>query len=208
MDKPMNRMSKLERRGLNRFNGVIFAAPSSLGSSGSSYPRRYEKSVLTKDGLTIFLRPIRPEDGRLLERFFDTLSPETIFYRFLTHLKELPPEWVEHFTHIDYDRDVAMIAVEQSASEERILGVCRIVRSPGSTRGEAAVVVADQWQGKGIGSRLLKESLRIAKELGTQTVWGLFDAENQKALALAGKLGFVPKTHPEFGTTELELTLT
>ena len=204
----MNRMSKLERRGLNRFNGVIFAAPSSRGSSGSSYPRRHEKNISTSDGLAVFLRPIRPDEGLLLERFFDTLSPETIFYRFLTHLKELPPEWVEHFTHIDYDRDVAMIAVEQSRAEERILGVCRIVRSAESSRGEAAVVVADQWQGKGIGTCLLKESLRIAKELGTQTVWGLFDAENKKALALAGKFGFAPKTHPEFGTTELEISLT
>lgn len=200
-------MSKTSRRRLNRFNGVIFAAPSSRGSSGGAYPRRYEKSISTKDGLAIFLRPIRPEDGPLLESFFDTLSPETIFYRFLSHLKKLPPEWVEHFTHIDYDRNVAMIAVEQSGAEERILGVCRILRSPGSTRGETAVVVADHWQGRGIGSRLLKESLRIAKELGMRTVWGLFDAENKKALALAGKLGFAPKTHPELGTTELEMSL-
>lgn len=163
--------------------------------------------MLTKDGMAIFLRPIKPEDGALLVKFFNTLSPETIFFRFLSHLKTLPSEWVEHFTQIDYDREVAMIAVEQSDAEERILGVCRIMRSSGSTRGEAAVVVGDQWQGRGIGSLLLKECLRIAKELGMRTVWGLFDAENKKALRLAGKFGFAPKTHPELGTTELEMSL-
>ncbi|MEJ2717611.1 MAG: GNAT family N-acetyltransferase [Deltaproteobacteria bacterium] len=187
--------------------GGIFAIPFSRWPSEASYPRQYEKTMLTKDGMAIFLRPIKPEDGALLVKFFNTLSPETIFFRFLSHLKTLPSEWVEHFTQIDYDREVAMIAVEQSDAEERILGVCRIMRSSGSTRGEAAVVVGDQWQGRGIGSLLLKECLRIAKELGMRTVWGLFDAENKKALRLAGKFGFAPKTHPELGTTELEMSL-
>jgi L-amino acid N-acyltransferase YncA len=67
--------------------------------------------------------------------------------------------------------------------------------------------VGDQWQVRGIGSLLLRESLRIAEDLGMRTVWGLFDAKNKKALALAGRIGFSPKTHPELGTTELEMSL-
>jgi acetyltransferase len=193
--------------GWSRFNGVIFAPPFSRGSFEATYPQQYEKTMPTKNGVSIFLRPIKPEDGPLLVDFFNTLSSQTIFYRFLSHLKTLPPEWVEHFTHIDYDRDVAMIAVDRSDAKESILGVCRILRSPGSTRGEVAVVVGDQWQGRGIGSLLLRESLRIAEDLGMRTVWGLFDAKNKKALALAGRIGFSPKTHPELGTTELEMSL-
>jgi acetyltransferase len=203
----MNQASKRTCRGSGRSDGIIFASPFSEGSCEAPYPHLYEKTMFTRDGLSIFLRPIKPDDGPLLVNFFNTLSPETIFYRFLSHLKALPPEWVEHFTQIDYTHDVAMIAVERSGVGENILGVCRILRGRGSSRGEAAVVVGDQWQGRGIASLLLEECLRIAKDLGIETVWGVFDADNRKALLLAEKLGFSPRMHPELGSTELELRL-
>jgi acetyltransferase len=109
--------------------------PGSLGLLEAPYPRQYERHMFSGDGALLLVRPIKPQDAPLLMDFFKCLTPETIFYRFLTYLKSLPPEWVEHFTRIDYDRDVSLAAVEKSTSRERILGVCRIMRSPGSFKG-------------------------------------------------------------------------
>jgi acetyltransferase len=181
--------------------------PGSHGMLESPYPRQYERHMFTRDGALLLIRPIKRQDGSLLVDFFSGLSPRTVFYRFLTCLKSLPPEWVEYFTRIDYERDVALVAVEKSASKERILGVCRIMRRPGSLKGEIAVVVSDPRQGSGIGSTLLEECIRIASELGMKSLWGLVSVENTKAQALAKKYGFTEKGQPELGSTELERIL-
>ena len=181
--------------------------PSSVFQLEPQYPRRYERKMFTKDGMLLSIRPIKPTDDSLLVKFFNCLSPETIFFRFLSYLRSLPSEWVERFTRIDYDRDVAMVAVMGFEENERILGVCRIVRKTCSTRGEIAVVVGDPWQDKGIGSALLKDCIHIARELGMTSIWALVSVENVVALALAERFGFLQKECPDMGTTELELTL-
>jgi acetyltransferase len=203
----MKHISRTRRSGRLRYVGNRFTYPGSVGLLESPYPSQYERRFFTNDGALLLIRPIKPDDAALLVDFFSCLSAQTIFYRFLTHLKRLPPEWIEHFTHIDYDRDVALVAVEKSDLREMILGVCRIMRSPGSTRGEVAVVVGDRWQGKGIASALLKHCTGIARELGMRSLWGLVSTENGKALALAEKFGFKAKSYSELGTTELEITL-
>jgi acetyltransferase len=173
----------------------------------SPYPSQYERRFFSGDGALLLIRPIKPDDATLLVDFFDYLSEQTIFYRFLANLENLPPEWVEHFTRIDYNRDVALVVVEKSDGKDRILGVCRIMRNPGSTRGEVAIVVGDQWQGNAIGSALLSQCIQIARELGMHSLWGLLSTENSKALSLAEKFGFRPKGHSELGTMEVEMTL-
>jgi len=149
-----------------RHAGDLFNYPGSFGLLESPYPSQYETRFSTDDGAMLLIRPIKPDDASLLVDFFNCLSAQTIFFRFLSHLRSLPPEWIEHFTRIDYDRDVALVAVEKTDSREMILGVCRIMRSPGSTRGELAVVVGDQWQGYGFGAAVLRECIHIAREVG------------------------------------------
>jgi acetyltransferase len=187
--------------------GDPFNYPGSFGLLESPYPSQYERRFFTNDGALLLIRPIKADDAALLVDFFSRLSAQSIFYRFLTHLKSLPPDWIEHFTRIDYDRDVALVAVEKSDLREMILGVCRIMRCSGSTKGEVAVVVGDQWQGRGIAAALLKQCIGIARELGMRSLWGLVSTENAKALALAEKFGFQATSYSELGTTELEITL-
>lgn len=177
----------------------IFEAP---------YPEHYRTTAVTKDGSLISIRPIRAEDAPLLVEFFNRLSKQTIFFRFLANLRSLPQDWLYHFTRIDYAQDVAMVAVKEIESRERVLGVCRIMRKPGSTRGEIAVVVDDHWQGKGIGKILLQRSIRIAKELGMRVLWGIVSSENQRFLAVAEKLGFSSKQDPGTDIYEIEMNLT
>lgn len=171
------------------------------------YPSHYRTRAFIKDGSLITIQPIKPEDGPRLVEFFNSLSEASVFFRFLDKLKALPEEWVAYFTRIDYDQNVAMVAMKEIESRERILGVCRIMRKPGSARGEMAVVVGDPWQGKGIGAILLERSLGIARDLGIKAVWGIVARENGKMLDLARKFGFSTQLDQEADLYEIEMHL-
>jgi len=169
----------------------------------SPYPDQYEVTMRTRGGLDIFIRPIKPEDAPLLLEFFHGLSRESVYYRFFSPLKTLPKEMLARFTQLDYDRDMALVAMEQSQPEEKILGVARLMSKAGGLEPEFAVVVGDPWQGKGMGVALMEHLIGIAKERGMESIWGLVLAENTHMLALARKLGFAISRVP--GEAEYEL---
>jgi acetyltransferase len=156
----------------------------------SAYPSAYEASDVAIDGLRVCIRPIKPEDAPLLEAMFDDLSPTSIYHRFFSPLKSLPHHMLVRFTQIDYDREIALVALDQEAPELRMLGVARVIGTPGGRKGEFAVLVADPWQGKGIGGELLLRALRIAQARGMENVWGTAMAENMQMAKLARRLGF------------------
>jgi acetyltransferase len=168
----------------------------------SPYPAEEESHLITKEGARLLIRPVRPEDAPLFQSFFKVLSPETIYYRLFRHVKELSPKMLVRFTQIDYDREIALVALD---GNERMLGVARIIGDPDGRHGEFAVVVDDSSQGKGIGSNLLGKCLEIAEKRGFQKVYGCVLHENESMLALGKKLGFQVKTHAD--TQELELVI-
>jgi acetyltransferase len=171
----------------------------------SPYPAQYESQAVVKDGLGVFIRPIKPEDGPAFLELFHTLSPTSVYYRFFSPLKGLSPSMLARFTQIDYDREIALVALEQNASKERMLGVARVISDPDGKRAEFSIMVGDPWQGRGVGARLLENCLRIAKERGIETLWGIVLRENTQMLALGKKLGFKISRTEELG--ELELTV-
>jgi len=173
----------------------------------SPYPDHYEVTKRTRGGLDIFFRPIKPEDAPLLLEFFHGLSRESIYYRFFSHLKTLPKEMLTRFTQLDYDRDMALVAMEQSQPEEKILGVARLMSKAGGIEPEFAVVVGDPWQGKGIGAALMEHLLGIAKERGMESIWGFVLAENTHMFALARQLGFDISKVPNEAQYELRADL-
>ncbi|MDY7036984.1 MAG: bifunctional acetate--CoA ligase family protein/GNAT family N-acetyltransferase, partial [Thermodesulfobacteriota bacterium] len=163
----------------------------------SPYPNQYEMTANTKGGLKIFIRPIKPEDAPLLVDLFHSLSKQSVYYRFFSPLKSLPPDMLSRFTQIDYDRDMALMALDDNLQEEKALGVARLMTNPGGADPEFAVLVGDPWQGKGIGALLMERLIAIAEERNLESIKGLVLAENTHMLALAKKLGFhisrVPK---------------
>lgn len=124
------------------------------------YPPRWEADVVLADGGTVHLRPIAPDDGERLLAFHAGLSPETIRYRFFAAHPTLSAREVEHFTHVDYDGRVAMVAVLGGA----LIAVARFERVPGTDIAEVAFVVTDAHQGRGLGSVLLEHLAAIAAE--------------------------------------------
>jgi acetyltransferase len=152
--------------------------------------------MVSVDGRRIFVRPVKPEDAPLFTAFFKTLSPTTIYYRFFGALKELNPEMLARFTQIDYDREIALVAIDEDSESDSMLGVARIIGDADGKTGEFAVLVGDAWQGKGIGGNLLEKCLSIAEKQGFETVHGIVLHENRNMLALGKKLGFDIKRSP------------
>lgn len=107
------------------------------------------------------------------------------------------------FTQIDYDREIALVAIDEDAQTDKLLGVARIIGDPDGKTGEFAVLVGDSWQGKGIGSNLLDKCLSIAEKQGYETIHGIVLKENTNMLALGKKLGFDVTRNPDSGEYEL-----
>ena len=179
--------------------------PSPLHLVISPYPARYEESGLEADGIRLMIRPIKPEDAPLLVELFNTLSPTSIYYRYFSPMKSLPHHMLARFTQIDYDREIALVALVEGEHKDTLVGTARIIGHPDGKRGEFAVVVGDPWHGKGIGANLLRRCLRIMKERGMEVVWGTALRENRQMIQLARKLGF--KVSPIPGTNEYEMLL-
>lgn len=173
----------------------------------SPYPDQYESHIRTSMGIDIFVRPIRPEDAPLLVDLFESLSARSVYMRFFTPLKRLPQSMLARFTQIDYDREMALVALSGSGSEEKMLGVARVITERNEKHAEFSVVVADPWHGQGIGAELLGQCLRIAEEKKIEKVWGIVLTENKQMLALGKKLGFNFKKVPGSGEYELSMDL-
>ena len=138
----------------------------------SSYPNQYETKMTTKGGIDIFIRPIRPEDAPLLVALFEDLSPRSVYLRFFSPLKQLSRRMLARFTQIDYDREIALVALPTHPAEEKMLGVARLIVERNGKSAEFAVLTGDPCQGKGIGAELLGRCLNIAKERCIEHVWG------------------------------------
>jgi acetyltransferase len=179
------------------------AVPSSLHLVIGPYPEEDESHMVSVDGRRIFIRSVKPEDAPLFTALFKTLSPTTIYYRFFGTLKELSPEMLARFTQIDYDREIALVAIDEDSPTDSMLGVARIIGDADGTTGEFAVLVGDAWQGQGIGGHLLEKCLSIAAKQGFKTVHGLVLQENRNMLALGKKLGFEAKRDLDAGDNRL-----
>lgn len=153
------------------------------------YPTKYVKQWTMKDGTPVSLRPIKPEDEALFYELLKALSEETMRSRFFQIIKDMPHETLTRYCNLDYDREIAIVA-ETQKEQRRIIGVVRIILEPGGTRGEFAVVVGDQWQGLGLGSKLMDCIIEIGKDMGLKTVYGYVSSTNYRMIGLCTKKSF------------------
>ena len=163
-------------------------------------PTEFPVSIFRcKTGALVKIRPIRPDDLQREREFIRHLSPETRYRRFMSTVSELSPAQLEHFTHPDYDREMAYIALVEENGEEKEIGVCRYAANPTNDARdtcEFAIVIADEWQRQGLGRELMRHLIAAAKRHGFKIMVGEFLAENSPMLSFVASLGFVLSPHP------------
>jgi len=167
-----------------------FNVPSPQHLVLSAYPEQYEFREVTRDGLEIFVRPVKCEDAPLLLELFGNMSRRSRYYRFFASKQALSREMLVRLTQVDYDRHIAMVALRTENGSEKMVGVARVIRGPDEQRAEFSVVVGDRWQRKGIGRRLVERALEAARDYGIRRVQGNVLSENKEMLGLAQVLGF------------------
>jgi len=155
------------------------------------YPAHLVSAWQPHEGPRVTLRPIRPEDAEMEQAFVKNLSAETRYFRFMDTLRELTPQMLVRFTQIDYDREMAFVAVVGEDGRETEVGVARYVANPDGASCEFALVVADGWQRKGLGRRMMEQLIDVARARGLKAMVGHVLAENRGMLSLCQKLGFV-----------------
>jgi len=154
------------------------------------YPAHLVQRPTLKDGTAVTIRPIRPEDAAIEQEFVRNLSNESRYFRFMDSLRELSPRMLSHFTRVDYDLHMALIAVTERDGRELQVGVARYVADAGRQSGEFALVVADEWQQKGLGTLLMQALMAAARAARMRVIFGDVLPGNHKMLRLMARLGF------------------
>jgi acetyltransferase len=179
--------------GVIALDAWIAIAPARLAGTGhlaiAPYPAELVQAVTVRDGSSVTLRPIRPEDADAHAAFFAKLTPEDVRLRFFAPIRSLSPEQIARMTQIDYDREMALIASRETAPGlAETLGVMRIIRT--GAEGEFAIVVRSDAKGLGLGSRLIRAGLAWARAAGISRVVGDVLAENAPMLGFVRAHGF------------------
>lgn len=154
------------------------------------YPSELEQRFTLRDGTRVLIRPIRPSDRQIEMEFVQKLSNESRYFRFMGALRELSDAMLSRFTQIDYDREMALIAISCENDQETEVGVVRYVVSPDGTSCEFAIAIADAWQHRGLGSALMSGLIDAARTRGLQVMEGIVMSSNHKMLGLMTALGF------------------
>ncbi len=166
------------------------------------YPKEWEEPAQLKDGSSILLRPILPEDEPAHKEFVSHVSDEDRYKRFFADVV-IGHEELAHMTQIDYDREMAFVAV---AEDGNILGVVRAMSDPDNVDAEFAVLVRSDLKGVGLGRLLMEKIIRYAHIRGLNTLSGITMPSNRGMITLARKLGFKVKVQLEDGIAELKLS--
>jgi acetyltransferase len=153
------------------------------------YPSKYVRNSTLRDGTAVLIRPIRPDDAESEREFIQGLSDESSFFRFFAIPRDPSPEMIEALCNVDYEKQMALVAETKEGQRTLFAGVGRVMEST-RNRAELAVVVGDEFQGKGLGVQLMTSLLDFARERKFSSVYALILPENTPMINLARKLGF------------------
>ena len=160
------------------------------------YPADLIDVVRLADGQRVVIRPVLPQDAELTVAFFRSLSAPARYDRFMGPMRELPPELLQRFTHVDYADHVALVAEVFADGRETVIAEARYARLP-EQAAEFAVSVAEPWQGKGLASRMLAKLACRAAADGVERIVGETLGTNGRMLSLARKAGFTIRQSPD-----------
>ncbi|MAM56146.1 MAG: GNAT family N-acetyltransferase [Salinicola sp.] len=184
------------------------------------YPEQLRETV-TLNGMEIEIRPIRGEDAPLITHFHTFLSERSIRYRYFHHKAVLSPRELSQLSQINYDRQMAFIAVRRveqapsqqgggvgtAARQEEMLGVVRVWNDSDNIRTEFSIIVRDDLHGIGLGRRLMQKMIDYSRQVGTLVMIGTILSDNLPMRRLLTALGFTLRTNVEEGAVEATLKL-
>jgi acetyltransferase len=151
---------------------------------------KYRENWTSRDGKNVILRSITSEDKRMEKELIDGLSFQSSRYRFFHVLKEATEEMVNQFCNIDYQNEIAIIAEYNSNDKKRNVGVVRLFIDPSQQTGEFAILVADNFQNSGLGTKFMETLLDIGREKELKSIYGIVLADNSRMLTLMKEFGF------------------
>ena len=170
------------------------------------YPSELEQTIALADGSSVFVRPIRPEDQMKLVAMVMQSSARDIYLRFFSPLKHLPQMMAARMSQIDYSREMAFVAIApaEGPDDGDLLGVARVIADPNNERAEFAVMVRSDWQGHGLGYKLMQTLISYADHRNIGTIYGDILGENVTMLQMARELGFQLETSDSPGIFRVE----
>ncbi|WP_313572127.1 bifunctional acetate--CoA ligase family protein/GNAT family N-acetyltransferase [Pantoea piersonii] len=171
------------------------------------YPQQLEERVTLKDGQSCLFRPILPEDEPLLRAFIAQVTKEDLYYRYFSEINEFTHDDLANMTQIDYDREMAFVAVRQQQEMSEIIGVTRAISDADNIDAEFSVLVRSDLKGLGMGRRLLEKMIRYTRDHGLQQLNGITMPHNRGMITLARKLGFGVDVQLDEGIVSLNLPL-
>ncbi len=172
------------------------------------FPAEFVSATQLKDGESILLRPILPEDEPLHASFIKRVSKEDLYKRFFTEVGEFNHDALANLTQIDYDREMAFVAVSFRSGSAEIIGVSRALINPENSDAEFAILIRSDLKGKGLGTLLMNKIIDYCRSKQTLQMSGITMPANQGMLSLARKLGFTVTLDFEEGSADMVKPLT
>ena len=176
-----------------------------LPPARSPYPAQYESTVALKDESRVLIRPIRPSDEPLMKEMFYSFSERTRYLRFRGPMKSLPHDRLQVFCNVDYQEEMAFIGVVGEPGGEEVIGVARYLYDPADNTAEAAFTVRDDWQNKGLGTRLFNKLVEVARERGIDKFRAEVLTQNIPMLSVFHHSGCAVSTRTESGVVHIAI---
>lgn len=209
-------LSKLYVNKHGQLNGEAFATLTSCHHlrryehlAIQPYPRQWVQQLTLRNNFNVTIRPVHPEDAPMIAQFVKSMSKQTRYLRFISNIEELTPRMLASMSHIDYDREMAFMAVHTVDGQDTLIGTSRYIDNFDDHSCEFAVVLGDDYQGLGLASYLMKQLILVAADKDIHLMKGIVLAENKRMLTFCKRLGFTIKRDPDdFGQMIAELSLT
>ncbi|MDP5252984.1 MULTISPECIES: bifunctional acetate--CoA ligase family protein/GNAT family N-acetyltransferase [unclassified Vibrio] len=171
------------------------------------FPAELVETEVLKDGTPILLRPILPEDEPLHAQFIAKTSKEDLYRRFFSDIGEITHDTLANFTQIDYDREMAFIALRFIDQKPEVIGVTRALIDNDTNSAEFAILIRSDIKGTGLGKKLLKKLINYGQEKQLRQLHAMTMPDNKAMIALAKRLGFSTRIDFEEGCCHLRLNL-
>ena len=171
------------------------------------YPAEFQRKVKLRDGTQVLLRPIKPRDAKMWVDLYNSLSQMTKYYRFFTSHQQPTEKMIKMYTDIDYVNNFAIVAILTVNNKEKMIGVARYVLDPPPDSAELSVVVADAFQAKGLGTKMLWYILEIILKRKIKKIHGEVFLENRAMLQIMQESGFKLSKTDNLGVRHFEIEL-